>query len=259
MVRTFKTVICIIILAPIAWLGYLSLGFGGAYYAPAHPLGRLAGWVEFMQSGGASALMNSSMLAVGSAFASTALGLVTAVALIFPGILSPFGRTSVGNFLVFSRVFPAVVIIPGVMAVLRPFGAVDTLWVLLLLYIPAMGVIPTMVFSVALSGITMAEIELMSVEGWPASAVYRWAIWPLVQDSVPLAMMLCFCLSWNEFVLQNAVLDTSGSQTVSIFVAGAIGQFSINYPLMAAGALVSLLPPAVAGAIIVGKTLSSRS
>ena len=54
--------------------------------------------------------------------------------------------------------------------------------------------------------------------------------------------MICYCVVWNEFLLQTLVTDTTPSQTLTVMLANAIGQYSIDYPLLAAGGLVSLLP-----------------
>ena len=225
---------------PIAWLVYLSLqssnGLNGL-----HADLTVQPWLRFVSSPFLRATANSILVSAITALAAVSLGLLVASRLSIPGTPRRL-RAAIGDTLLFARILPIAVLTPAIIWILRPAGLVDVAWVPIVLYLPGLAVIPTVICSLALRRISSEHLDMMRVEAWTAFQSYRFLIIPLATPHLVASFMICYCVVWNEFLLQTLMTDTTPRQTLTVMLANAIGQYSIDYPLLAAGGLVSLLP-----------------
>ena len=233
---------------PVVWLLYLSI-------QSSYGLGTASGglsvqpWLRFLSSSYLRATANSALISVVTACITVALGLALATRLRLPSTSRRL-RTSLGDTVLFARILPVAVLTPAIIWILRPAGLVDVVWLPVLLYVPGLLLIPTALCSLALRRVSAEHLEAVRVEGWTQLQMYRHLIIPIAQPHILASLMICYCTVWNEFLLQTLLTDTTPSQTLTVMLANAIGQYSIDYPLLAVGGLVSLLPSLVVTALL---------
>ncbi len=238
-----------IVLAPVIWLVLVAVRDENEMFAGALPVVpeslSMAAFIELLGERSARRpIVNSVLAATAVAALATLLGLVVAAEFIRRD-RKGFWLRQFGFALVAARFLPVAVTVPGLYWLLLRLDGLDTVNGLILSLL-----VPTFAFAVlllapSLASISRVEIEQAAVEGARGLLVFRQVVWPRIWPVVLIVFLLSFATSWNEFFLSSFITETSASQTLSVVVATAVGQYHIRYTILAAGGLVSILPAAL--------------
>lgn len=83
--------------------------------------------------------------------------------------------------------------------------------------------------------------EAARIDGCTVPQILRRIVFPLVAPGLAAAGVLVFVFSWNEFAVA-LTLSGSRSATVPVAIAKFAQEYEIKYGVMAAGALMSIVP-----------------
>lgn len=97
------------------------------------------------------------------------------------------------------------------------------------------------VLSLFVRDIPLEIVEAARIDGCTVPQMLRRIVFPLVAPGLAAAGVLVFVFSWNEFAV---ALTLSGPQsaTVPVAIAKFAQEYEIKYGVMAAGALMSIVP-----------------
>jgi len=182
--------------------------------------------------------VNSLVIGFGSTFLSVFLGTLAAYG------FSRFrvaGRDDWMFFILSTRMMPPIAVAIPIFLMYRALGLSDTYLGLILLY-----TVVNLSLSVWLLKGFMDEIpreyeEAALVDGYTRWQAFIRVVLPQAATGIATTAIFCLIFSWNEYAF--ALLLTSGSaQTAPPFIPTIIGEGGLDWPAMAAGTTLFLLP-----------------
>jgi multiple sugar transport system permease protein len=182
--------------------------------------------------------MNSLLIGFGSTLLSIVLGTLTAYA--FSRFRVP-GKADLRFFILSTRMMPPIAIAIPVYLMYRQLGLNDTHFGLIVLY-----TVVNLSLSVWLLQGFMDEIpreyeEAAMVDGYTRWQAFVKVVLPQAATGIATTAIFCLIFAWNEYAF--ALLLTSGTaQTSPPFIPTIIGEGGLDWPAMAAGTTLFLLP-----------------
>jgi multiple sugar transport system permease protein len=182
--------------------------------------------------------INSLLIGFGSTLLSVVLGTLTAYA--FSRFRVP-GKADLRFFILSTRMMPPIAIAIPVYLMYRQLGLNDTHFGLIVLY-----TVVNLSLSVWLLQGFMDEIpreyeEAAMVDGYTRWQAFVKVVLPQAATGIATTAIFCLIFAWNEYAF--ALLLTSGTaQTSPPFIPTIIGEGGLDWPAMAAGTTLFLLP-----------------
>jgi len=147
--------------------------------------------------------------------------------------------------LLFGLLQPATVTIIPLFALLHEFRLLDTIWGVVLPEIARLAPFGVLVLWGFLAQAPPEVMEAARLDGAsPLQLMLRVAL-PLARPAILAVTVWAFVSSWNEYLLPTVVSQDGSLQTVPTLLGGFIGRYDTEYGLLAASALLSMLPSLV--------------
>lgn len=123
---------------------------------------------------------------------------------------------------------------------MREMGLNDTLLAMVILQaFSAFGVFLMRQFYM---GIPDSLCEAARIDGMSEYGIYARIMLPLSKPSLATLTIFTFVSTWNDYLGPTIYLKTETKKTIQIGLQRFIGQYSSEYGLMMAGAVISLVP-----------------
>lgn len=187
-------------------------------------------------------LLNSVVVAAGT----TALGIFLSctAAYAFSRFRFPGRRTGLTLFLV-TQMFPGVMMAIPVYILLDALGLLGNLLGLVLVY--SITAIPFCVFMLKGYFDTIPrELEEAAVMDGASQFTIFWRIvMPLARPAIAVTALFSFMTAWNEFILAATFMNEEIDFTLPVALQRYVGDYSTEWGLFAAGALIVSLPVVV--------------
>lgn len=236
-------VIVLFALAPFAWLILTSLTPSEQLVATGvslSPAGwgldnyiRLVGHTSFLGNMGHSLIV---------ALGTVVLGLVAAVTAAYGFSRFRFvGRRSIMLLFLLVNMFPVVLLILPLFVLMRRLGLLDSHAALILAN--ATVAIPFAVWMLTsyVSAIPKSLDEAAMIDGCSRLTALRRVILPLAMPGIVSTGIYVFITAWNEY-LYALTLGGRNVRTVTVAIQTLIGEYQIEWGLLAAGGVVGALP-----------------
>jgi len=184
--------------------------------------------------------INALLVVVPAVIVVTALAILAAYALVHLDIpLRGFALVVV----VFLMAIPPTILLIPIFKVVLDAGLLNDRLGLILVYTALM-----LPFSIYLLASFMKSVpkELLLAAQIDGAGPLRnlWSIViPLVRPALFTLLTLNFLFLWNEFLFSLVILQTEEYRTIMVGIASAQGQYSKNLGIVAAGLLLSMIPP----------------
>lgn len=124
--------------------------------------------------------------------------------------------------------------------IIKNLGAYGTHWALILLYLfNPFGVFLLRQF---MMGIPMELSEAARIDGCSEFAIYSRVILPLCKPGLATLMVLTFTRVWNDYMGPLIYLEQDSVRTIQLGLASFRTQYSMEYGLVMAGTVCSLIP-----------------
>jgi multiple sugar transport system permease protein len=132
-----------------------------------------------------------------------------------------------------------VLIIPNFLIVDR-FGWLDTLWALI---IPgAAGAFGVFFLRQFFLGLPQELEEAARIEGANSWQIFTRVVLPLSRPALATLAVISFLTNWNDFIWPIYILFTPSNFTLPPGLTILQGAYTINYPVIMAGALIASIP-----------------
>jgi ABC-type glycerol-3-phosphate transport system permease component len=196
--------------------------------------------VVFQQSLIPRALLNSLGVAALTTAAATGLGLLAAYAL---ARLPVRGKQLLLLAVLAGTAFPQIATVSPLYLLMRALGLRDT-WTGLVLANTSFA-LPLVIWLLAgfIREIPEELEEAAALDGAGRLRALRWIVLPLAAPGVASAALLCFLLSWNEFLFAYTFTATEAARTVTVALALFPGVFEVPWGDIAAASILASLPP----------------
>lgn len=172
------------------------------------------------------------------------IGLGTPAGYVFSRFRFPFDN-AVFVFVLFTRLFPPIGLVTPYYQIMSNFGLVNTklgiiianvyLWLPLVIYIMRNFFIT----------IPQDLDEAARVDGCTKVQAFWHIVLPIVMPGIAAGTILTFLYSWREFLFAFTVSTDLQSMTIPVATFLFVGDVSIDWPAMAAAAIVAVIPSAL--------------
>jgi raffinose/stachyose/melibiose transport system permease protein len=137
---------------------------------------------------------------------------------------------------------PQVITLFPLLRITSTLGMHGTLWVLLLPYLAFGFPFSVLVMRGAFAGVPRELVEAARIDR--ASELFIWwrICMPLVLPSLAALVILDGVATWNEFVIALTLINSQSTYTLPLGIFNLTGQFQQNYPQLAAGVVICVIP-----------------
>jgi len=182
--------------------------------------------------------MNSVIIGFGSTFLSVFLGTLAAYA--FSRYRVPL-KDDLLFFILSTRMMPPIAVAIPIFLMFRSLGLSDTHLGMILLYTAVNLSLSVWLLKGFIDEIPLEYEEAALIDGYTRFQAFYKVVLPQAATGIASTAIFCLIFSWNEYAF--AVLLTSGTaQTAPPFIPTIIGVGGQDWPAVAAGATLFLMP-----------------
>ena len=182
--------------------------------------------------------LNSVIIGFGSTFLSIVLGTLAAYA--FSRFKVPL-KDDLLFFILSTRMMPPIAVAIPIYLMYRELGLSDTHLGMILLYTGVNISLAVWLLKGFIDEIPREYEEAALIDGYTRFQAFRKVVLPQAATGIASTAIFCLIFAWNEYAF--AVLLTSGNaQTAPPFIPTIIGVGGPEWPAVAAGATLFLLP-----------------
>jgi multiple sugar transport system permease protein len=182
--------------------------------------------------------VNSLIIAFGSTALSVLLG--TAAAYAFSRFKVPF-KDDLLFFILSTRMMPPIAVAIPIYLMYRELGLSDTRLGMILLYTAVNASLAVWLLKGFIDEIPREYEEAAMVDGYTRLQAFFKVVLPQATTGIVATAIFCLIFAWNEYAF--AVLLTSGeAQTAPPFIPIIIGEGGQDWPAVAAGTTIVLIP-----------------
>lgn len=182
--------------------------------------------------------LNSVIIGFGSTFLSVFLGTLAAYA--FSRFRVPL-KDDLLFFILSTRMMPPIAVAIPIFLMYRTVGLSDTHLGMILLYTAVNISLAVWLLKGFIDEIPREYEEAALIDGYTRFQAFRKVVLPQCATGIAATAIFCLIFAWNEYAF--ALLLTSGTaQTAPPFIPTIIGEGGQDWPAIAAGATLFLLP-----------------
>jgi multiple sugar transport system permease protein len=182
--------------------------------------------------------LNSIIIGFGSTFLSVFLGTIAAYA--FSRFKVPL-KDDLLFFILSTRMMPPIAVAIPIFLMYRQLGLSDTHLGMILLYTAVNLSLSVWLLKGFIDEIPVEYEEAALIDGYTRFQAFYKVVLPQAATGIASTAIFCLIFAWNEYAF--AVLLTSGTaQTAPPFIPTIIGAGGKDWPAVAAGATLFLLP-----------------
>jgi arabinogalactan oligomer/maltooligosaccharide transport system permease protein len=183
--------------------------------------------------------LNSALVALATTVVGVALACTAAYALSrfrFPG-----RQAGLTTFLVV-QMFPASMLLMPLYVLLDQLGLLNALSGLVLVY--ATTAIPFCVWTLKgyFDALPRELEEAARIDGAGPWRIFFTIVLPLARPGIAVTALFSFMTAWNEFIMASTFMTEETRYTLPVLLQSAVGQYSADWGLFAAGAIVTSVP-----------------
>lgn len=154
----------------------------------------------------------------------------------FKGRIFIYAMFIAGNFVPFQ-----ILMIP-VRTLFSNLDLLDTLWALVLFHTAFQIGFATFFLRNFIVDLPMALVESARIEGATEFGVFFRVILPLIRPALASLGVLLFTFIWNDFFWALTLVQSDAARPITFGLQALMGQWSISWNLISAGAIVAALP-----------------
>jgi multiple sugar transport system permease protein len=182
--------------------------------------------------------LNSVIIGFGSTFFAIVLGTMAAYA--FSRFKVPL-KDDLLFFILSTRMMPPIAVAIPIFLMFRQLGLSDTHAGMILLYTGVNLSLAVWLINGFIDEIPIEYEEAALIDGYTRFQAFYTVVLPQAATGIASTAIFCLIFAWNEYAF--AVLLTSGTaQTAPPFIPTIIGVGGLDWPAMAAGATIFLVP-----------------
>src|SRR5688500_7413832 len=187
--------------------------------------------------------LNSIVVALATTVVGVILSCTAAYALSrfrFPG-----RKTGLTMFLVV-QMFPATLLLIPLYVVLNQLGLLNSIVGLVLVY--STTAIPFCVWTLKghFDALPRELEEAARIDGASQWMIFRKIMLPLARPGIAVTALFSFMPAWNEFIMASTFMTNQTKYTLPVLIQSSVTEFSADWGLFAAGAVVTSVPVMIA-------------
>jgi multiple sugar transport system permease protein len=244
-------IVAVVIIAPLAWLFISSISTQNEllsvpiHWIPQEPTFERYRQVLYATGTDVAAvfrrsMINSFILATGVTTLCVSLGTLAAYSF---ARMSHAGHGALINVVLFAYMVPAIMLVVPLYSVLGSLGLVDTLFGLILIYSALIMPFAIWVMRGFFQTIPRELEEAAMTDGATRLGALIRVVLPISLPGLVATGLLCFLMSWEEFLLALIFTSSPAAKTIPVAIAEFTGRHSIDFGMMATGGVIAAIPP----------------
>ncbi len=183
--------------------------------------------------------LNSVLIAVATVLGTLALSTLSGYA--FAMLRFPL-RNTLYFVLLSTLMMPASALIIPLYLQLKSLGLLDSRQGLILLYVGSATPFAMFLMRAFFETLPKDLVEAARVDGAGEFTAFWRVILPLARPGIATVVIFQFLATWNEFLYANTVIQTQNRLPLQPILFTLAGQYSTNWPVLAAALTMSVLP-----------------
>ena len=189
------------------------------------------------------ALLNSTIISLGGATLSVALGTLAAYALA-RFRYRRMDNGSVTTWFLSQRILPPVVVVIPFFLIMRQLQMLDNVFALMLLNATFTLAFPVIILSQMFRELPRELEEAAYVDGASMFQAFVRVALPLVLPGLVATWIICMAFSWNEFLFALS-LTTKSAIPMPVIIAGAEHTRGVQFWFVGVRVMLTMLPPVI--------------
>jgi arabinogalactan oligomer/maltooligosaccharide transport system permease protein len=182
-----------------------------------------------------------------TAVATTVIGVVVSCTAAYA--LSRFrfpGRKMGLTMFLVVQMFPATLLLLPLYVILDKLGLLNSILGLVLVY--STTAIPFCVWTLKgyFDSLPRELEEAARIDGASPWMIFRRIILPLSRPAIAVTALFSFMTAWNEFIMASTFMTDERNYTLPVLIQQSVTEFSADWGLFAAGAVVTSVPVMIA-------------
>jgi multiple sugar transport system permease protein len=151
-------------------------------------------------------------------------------------------RSTLLIVVVFSQLFPFIVLTTPIYFIYFRLGLVNNLWGLIITYIAT--TIPFSVYMLLgyLDSVPRELDEAAIIDGCSTVGVIFRVVFPIAWPGVAATAVFVFIQSWNDFLFALTLITDNNLKTIPIGLANLFGQYTTQWDLVMSASVIATLP-----------------
>lgn len=193
-----------------------------------------------------AAMLNSTIVAVGTVVISMVVGILGAYA--FARLRFRFRRAVLMLFLA-TYMLPQIALLIPLYLILNSLGLLNTTTGLI--FVDCALVIPFVLWILSNYFMTIPEEleEAARIDGTTRLGALFYVVLPAARPGIFAAIMFSFLLAWDEFMYALIFTSSDAAKTLPVAISEFAGRYTTDFGLVAAGGIVAALPPLIVAII----------
>lgn len=157
----------------------------------------------------------------------------------------PGRKTGLTMFLVV-QMFPATLLLLPLYVILNKLGLLNSIVGLVLVY--STTAIPFCVWTLKgyFDSLPKELEEAARIDGASTWMIFRRIMLPLARPGIAVTALFSFMTAWNEFIMASTFMTNQTRYTLPVLIQSSVTEFSADWGLFAAGAVVTSIPVMIA-------------
>ena len=240
-------IILIFMLAPIIWLLSTSLKERSEMFTfPLRLIPKVFFWENYVKIWNAipfaSYLKNSLLIAV---YATLITIFIAALGAYSFSRFNIRGKQSLLRFILFSQMFPSVLLIIPMFIYIKKLGLLGSYTGLSIAYLTFLMPFSTWALTNFFDTIPVEIEEAAMMDGCSRLRILFRVVLPISLPGLISVSTYCFLTSWNEFVFAMIFMGDQKQWTMPVGLAALTSQYALDWGLLTAGGIISLIPATI--------------
>ena len=192
-------------------------------------------------------LLNSLTIALGTTLITVPMATLASYAvyrLEFPG------RFLLLRLLVGTYVFPSILLLIPLFQIMAQFGLINSLWSLVVVNVTFTAPFSVWLMRAFLESVPSELEEAAALDGADFFQVLWYVIFPILRPGMATISIFTFITVWTEYPFASQLIIEHAKRPLPVGLASIIGQYQIDWGLLAAGAVFMALPVVVLFAFV---------
>lgn len=160
------------------------------------------------------------------------------------------GRALMLRLTIGAYVFPSILILIPMFQVMVRLGLINTLWSLVVANVTFTAPFSVWLMRAFLEAFPFELEEAAALDGAGFFQTFAWVVVPIIRPGIATIAIYTFVTVWTEYPFASQFIIDDARRTLPVGLAAIIGQYQIDWGLLAAGAVFMALPVMILFALV---------
>ena len=154
------------------------------------------------------------------------------------------GRAWISRLILVTYAFPSILLLIPFYIMLSSMHPklIDTLWGLVIVNVTFAAPFAVWMLRAFFQSVPVDLEDAAALDGAGRLQTMWYVILPLTAPGISSMAIFAFILSWTEYMFASVLIISDARRTVPVGLAGIIGQYQVDWGLLLAGSVVTVIP-----------------